>query len=284
MAVGEIATPLTLLAMQRPIGMFDSGFGGLTVARAVIDLLPDEDLVYVGDTGRYPYGPRPQAEVREFARQLAWSLVKEHDVKALIVACNTASAAALDLLESEMPVLVIDVVAPGARALVHATRSGNVGVIGTVGTIGSGAYDRAVTTASTAAGRDVQLTAAACPGFVEFVERGQTSGEDVTILAERLLAPIQQAGVDALLLGCTHYPYLADVISDVMGPEVTLVNSADATALAARDELTSAGLVRQPDGQQAVHRFLSSGDISWFADLGGRLLGPELRDAEQWHH
>ena len=260
--------------------MFDSGFGGLTVARAVIDLLPDEDLVYVGDTGRYPYGPRPQSEVREFARQLAWSLVKEHDVKALIVACNTASAAALEVLEAELPVLVVDVVAPGAQALVRATRSGKVGVIGTVGTIGSGAYDRAVA----ATGSDAQLTSAACPGFVEFVERGQTRGEDVTILAERLLAPIRDAGVDALLLGCTHYPYLADVIGEVMGPEVTLVNSADETARAAHAELTQAGLLRATSTQPAVHRFLSSGDISWFADLGGRLLGPELRDAEQWHH
>ena len=266
--------------MERPIGMFDSGFGGLTVARAVIDLLPDEDLVYVGDTGRYPYGPRPQSEVREFARQLAWSLVKDHDVKALIVACNTASAAALEVLEAELPVLVVDVVAPGARALVRATRSGKVGVIGTVGTIGSGAYDRAVA----ATGTDVQLTSAACPGFVEFVERGQTSGEEVTILAERLLAPIRDAGVDALLLGCTHYPYLAEVIGEVMGPDVTLVNSADETARAAHAELTAAGLLRAPGTQPAVHRFLSSGDISWFADLGGRLLGPELRDAEQWHH
>lgn len=266
--------------MERPIGMFDSGFGGLTVARAVIDLLPDEDLVYVGDTGRYPYGPRPQSEVREFARQLAWSLVKDHDVKALIVACNTASAAALEVLEAELPVLVIDVVAPGAHALVRATRSGKVGVIGTVGTIGSAAYERAVA----ATGVDVQLTSAACPGFVEFVERGQTRGEDVTILAERLLAPIRDAGVDALLLGCTHYPYLADVIGEVMGPDVTLVNSADETARAAHAELIAVGLLRAPGTRPAVHRFLSSGDISWFADLGGRLLGPELRDAEQWHH
>ena len=270
--------------MERPIGMFDSGFGGLTVARAVIDLLPHEDLVYVGDTGRYPYGPRPQSEVREFARQLAWSLVKDHDAKAVIVACNTASAAALDLLETEMPVLVVDVVAPGARALVRATRSGKVGVIGTVGTIGSGAYDRAVGVASAAAGIDVQLTATACPGFVEFVERGQTSGEEVTILAERLLAPVQQAGVDALLLGCTHYPYLAEVIAQVMGPDVALVNSADETALAAHAELIAGDLLRTPSTTPATHRFLSSGDISWFADLGGRLLGPELRDAERWHH
>ena len=266
--------------MARPIGMFDSGFGGLTVARAVIDLLPAENLVYIGDTGRYPYGPRPQAEVREFARQLAWSLVKQHDVKAVVVACNTASAAALDVLQQELPVLVVDVVEPGARALVQASSSGRVGVIGTVGAIGSGAYERAV--AST--GADVELTAAACPGFVEFVERGQTSGDEITILAERLLAPVKDADVDALLLGCTHYPYLARVIGDVMGPDVTLVSSADETAFATRALLQRLDLLR-PDvvDQVGEHRFLSSGDISWFADLGGRLLGPELGEADQWH-
>ena len=266
--------------MDRPIGMFDSGFGGLTVARAVIDLLPAEDLVYIGDTGRYPYGPRPQHEVRQFARELAWSVVKDFDVKAIVVACNTASAAALDDLKAELPVPVIDVVEPGTNALVLATRSGEVGVIGTVGTIGSGAYDRAVA----ATGADVHLTAAACPGFVEFVERGQVSGEEVHILAERLLAPVKDAGVDTLLLGCTHYPYLARVIGDVMGPDVTLVSSADETAFVTRRTLTDAGILCQPGIAPAEHRFLSSGDISWFADLGRRLLGPELRDAVEWRH
>jgi glutamate racemase len=266
--------------MDRPIGMFDSGFGGLTVARAFIDLMPNEHLVYIGDTGRYPYGPRPQNEVKEFARQLAWSLVKDFDVKAIVVACNTASAAALDDLKAELPVPVIDVVEPGAKALVLATRSGEVGVIGTVGTMSSGAYDRAVA----ATGVPVHLTSVACPGFVEFVERGQTSGEEVTILAERLLAPVKAAGVDSLLLGCTHYPYLARVIGDVMGADVTLVSSADETAFVARDVLGEAGLFRPAGGTPAEHRFYSSGDISWFADLGRRLLGPELRDAAQWNH
>jgi glutamate racemase len=267
--------------MDRPIGMFDSGFGGLTVARALIDLLPAEHLVYIGDTGRYPYGPRPMAEVRGFALELARSLVDEHDAKAIVVACNTASAAALDELRAEMPVPVIDVVEPGARALVSATVSGRVGVIGTVGTIGSGAYERAVA----ATGVDVELTATACPGFVEFVERGQTSGAEVRILAERLLAPVSDASVDTLLLGCTHYPYLARVIGDVMGPEVTLVSSADETAFVARAELHRLGLLRSEAAavaEPAVHRFLSSGDVTWFADLGRRLLGPELRDAEHW--
>src|SRR5919106_4521809 len=157
---------------DRPIGMFDSGFGGLTVARAVIDLLPAERLVYVGDTGRYPYGPRPLDEVRRFAHQIAWSLVKHHDVKAVVVACNTAGGA-LDELEAELPVPVIGVIDPGVRALAAATRNGRVGVIGTVGTIASGAYQRAVRMLRA----PVELTCAACPGFVEFVERGETASE-----------------------------------------------------------------------------------------------------------
>lgn len=264
--------------------MFDSGFGGLTVARAVFDLLPDEDVVYMGDTGRYPYGPRPQAEVRRFARQLAWTLVKEHDVKLVVVACNTASAASLDDLAAELPVPLVEVIDPGARALVRATRTGQVGVIGTVGTISSGAYQRAVA----ATGADVQLTAAACPGFVEFVERGETSGDQVTILAERLLAPVREAGVDALLLGCTHYPYLARVIGEVMGRDVVLVSSADETAFEVRQVLEDLGLRRPPAAtarppRAAQHRFYSSGDVSWFQDLGRRLLGPELASAVQVH-
>ncbi len=275
-------TVSTIGGRTGPIGMFDSGFGGLTVARALIDLLPAEDLVYVGDTARYPYGPRPQAEVREFAREIAWSLVTEHHAKAIVVACNTASAAALDVLRDELPVPLIDVIEPGAEALVRTTESGHVGVIGTVGTIGSGAYERAVA----ATGADVTLTSAACPGLVEFVERGQTSGDEIHILVERLLAPVHEAGVDALLLGCTHYPYLARVIGDVMGHEVTLVSSADETAFATRDVLAAAGLLTAAASgapRPGEHRFLSSGDIAWFADLGGRLLGPELSHAARWH-
>src|SRR5918995_5435105 len=160
---------------DRPIGMFDSGFGGLTVARAVIDLLPAEHLVYFGDTGRYPYGPRSQAEVAGFAGQISRLLVDDHGVKLVIVACNTAAAAALDRLAIECPVPVVGVIEPGARALVQATRSGRVGVIGTVGTIGSGAYQRAVA----ATGVPVELTCAACPGFVEFVERDETRSDQV---------------------------------------------------------------------------------------------------------
>ena len=263
--------------MERPIGMFDSGFGGLTVARAVMDLLPNEDLVYIGDTGRYPYGSKPLPEVRGYSAELARSLVTDFGAKAIIVACNTATAAGLDELRSELPIPIIDVIEPGARAIVRATASGRVGVIGTVGTVSSGAYVDAVART----GAPVELVSAACPGFVEFVERGQTTGDEVTVLAERLLAPIRDVGIDALLLGCTHYPFLARTINDVMGPSVTLVSSADETAFAARDRLAELQLLRS-DVAAGQHRFLSSGDIDAFRDLGGRLLGPELAHTERW--
>ena len=257
--------------------MFDSGFGGLTVARALIDLLPHEDVVYIGDTGRYPYGNKPLAEVQRYAHELAWSLVKDFDAKAVVVACNTATAAGLDKLRVELPVPVIDVIAPGARSLVQATVTGRVGVIGTVGTVASGAYPAAVA----ATGAPVHLVSAACPGFVEFVERGQTTGDEVLVLAERLLAPIAAADVDTLLLGCTHYPFLARTISDVLGPDVTLVDSADETAFAAAALLAELGLLHS-GSTGGRRRFLSSGDIDVFRELGSRLLGPELDATAPW--
>ncbi|MEO8364005.1 MAG: glutamate racemase [Ilumatobacteraceae bacterium] len=261
---------------NQPIGMFDSGFGGLTVARAVIDVLPNENLIYIGDTGRYPYGNKPAAEVRSYARELAWSLVNDYNAKVVVIACNTAASVSLDELANELPVPVIGVVEPGARALVRVTSNNRVGVIGTVGTIASGAYEQAIA----ASGAQVKLTSAACPGFVEFVERDQTSGKEITVLAERLLAPIREADVDALLLGCTHYPYLSRVIGEVMGPDVVLVSSADETAFAVREVLHDLEDVRT--GSDATHTFLSSGDVAWFADLGRRLLGPELVSAHHW--
>jgi glutamate racemase len=258
--------------------MFDSGFGGLTVARAVIDLLPSENVVYFGDTGRYPYGPRPLPQVAEFAHQITDVLVSQFDVKAVVVACNTASAAALEQLHAACPVPVIGVIEPGARAAVSATRSGRIGVIGTVGTIRSGSYQNAVDAEARERDRPVQLTCAACPGFVEFVERGETDSEQVHILAERLLAPVVSAEVDTLLLGCTHYPFLARTIGEVMGPDVVLVSSADETAFAVRALWDSP----RGAGRAGEHRFVSSGDAEWFAALGEQLLGPEIRAVESW--
>lgn len=277
----------TLRVMDdRPIGMFDSGFGGLTVARAVIDLLPAERLVYVGDTGRYPYGPRPLGQVRDFAFEIASHLVDDHGVKLLVVACNTAAAAVpLTELERTFGVPVVGVIEPGVRSVAMVTQGGRIGVIGTVGAIASGAYQRTV--ARLAPG--LELTCAACPGFVEFVERGETGSDQVHVLAERLLAPLREAKVDALLLGCTHYPFLARTISDVMGRDVVLVSSADETAFDVRAQLETnlrglgapedplPGQVRQGE---RPHQWLSSGDVRVFRELGRRLLGPELDHAE----
>ena len=261
---------------ERAIGMFDSGFGGLTVARALIDLLPAEPLVYVGDTGRYPYGPRPLDVVRSYAREITQFLVDEHDVKLVIVACNTASAAALAELQDNFDVPIVGVIEPGVRSLVAATQNGQVGVIGTVGTIGSGAYQRAVA----AADAGVKLTCAACPGFVEFVERGETASDQVHVLAERLLSPLVDAGIDALLLGCTHYPFLARTIGDVMGRGVVLVDSADETAFSVVELLDQLDLRTPLIDVAGAHRWFSSGEVDWFRRLGSQLLGPELEVVE----
>ena len=267
------------MADGRPIGMFDSGLGGLTVARAVIDLLPDEDLVYVGDTGRYPYGPRPLPEVAAFARQISRRLVEDHDVKLLVVACNTAAAAALEALQAELAIPVVGVIDPGVRASVKVTSGGQVGVIATVGTVASGAYQRAFAAAAAGApSGGLELTCAACPGFVEFVERGEVRSDQVTVLAERLLAPVVDAKVDTLLLGCTHYPFLARTISDVVGRDVVLVSSADETAFEVARLLATSGAARPAGGPPAVHRFLSSGPVEAFRDLGQALLGPEVTE------
>lgn len=255
--------------------MFDSGFGGLTVARALIDLLPAENLVYLGDTGRYPYGPRSLTEVRDFAHEISRWLRDRHDVKMLIVACNTAAAAALTELQDDLPVPVVGVVEPGVRSVVRATASKRVGVIGTVGTIGSGAYQRAMADVAP----EVELTCAACPGFVEFVERGETRSDQVHVLAERLLEPVRAAAVDALLLGCTHYPFLARTIADVMGRDVVLVSSADETAFEVRAMLDGTALARDPSAGEGTRAWFSSGNVDVFRELGGRLLGPELDSA-----
>jgi glutamate racemase len=260
----------------RPIGIFDSGFGGLTVVRALIDLLPHEHLVYVGDTGRYPYGSRPPGEVRSFALEIGSHLVDELGAKLVVVACNTAASVALNDLLAELHVPVVGVLEPGMRAAAQATRTGRIGVIGTVGTIRSGAYQQLAAVICPTA----RVTCAACPGFVEFVERGETDSDQVHVLAERLLAPLVEAEVDTLLLGCTHYPYLARTIADVMGRDVVLVSSAEETAFDVRNLILLGRLAGAGPGT-GHHRFVSSGDITWFAAMGRRLLGPELLVAEQ---
>jgi glutamate racemase len=271
----------------RPLGVFDSGLGGLTVVRALLDLLPREPLLYFGDTGRFPYGPKPAVEVRAHAVEIT-ELLLRHDVQMVVVACNSASAVALDDLRdlaATYDVPVVGVIEPGVRAALRATGTGQIGVIGTVGTIRSGAYQRV---ASDLAGDEVEMTCAACPGFVEFVEAGDVDSEQVHILAERLLAPMVAAKVDTLVLGCTHYPLLARTISDVMGPDVVLVSSAEETAFGVRatlggDDGRNAG---PTDGAAGIsspsRRFYTSGDVVTFRTLGARFLGPEVDAVEAW--
>jgi glutamate racemase len=258
---------------SRPIGIFDSGVGGLTVVRAVLDELPREPVVYFGDTGRYPYGPRPLDEIREFAIQILHHLV-ERDVKLVVVACNSATAAALDEVAEASPVPVVGVIEPAVRAAARATRNGRVGLIGTQATIASGAYQRVFQRTAPR----VETIAQACPDLVEFVERGDTTSPALLGVAGEYLAPLKAADVDTVILGCTHYPLLRGAIHHVMGPDVLLLSSAEETANDVYEVLSSRGLITDREGPPR-HHFESSGDPALFAVLGRRFLGPEFEGA-----
>ena len=257
-----------------PIGIFDSGVGGLTVARSILDQLPNESTLYIGDTARGPYGPRPLAEVREFALESLDFLV-EQGVKAIVIACNTASAAMLRDARERYSIPVIEVIQPAARRAVSATRTGKIGVIGTRATIDSAAYLDAF-----AAAPQLDITSISCPLFVEYVERGETSGESITEIAREYLAPFIDAKIDTLVLGCTHYPLLTGVISYVMGDGVTLVSSAEETAKDLYRTLVEKSLLRIQQEEQPTHRFLATGDAKAFESLARRFLGPEVTRVE----
>jgi len=253
-----------------PIGIFDSGVGGLTVARAILDQLPNESTLYIGDTARGPYGPRPLAEVRDFALETLDFLV-EQGVKALVIACNTASAAMLRDARERYSIPVIEVIQPAVRRAVAATRSGRVGVIGTRATIESRAYLDAF-----AAAPQLTIESIACPLFVEYVERGETSGEAITKVAREYLTPMIDADIDTLVLGCTHYPLLTGVISYVMGNGVSLVSSAEETAKDLYRVLVENDLLRGSSEKPSTHKFLATGDAQAFESLARRFLGPEV--------
>ena len=270
-------------ATDAPIGVFDSGVGGLTVARAILDQLPRESILYVGDTAHSPYGPKPIAEVRAYALQVLDDMVAT-GVKALVIACNTASAAMLrdarERYEAASGIPVVEVIQPAVRAAVRATRNGRVGVIGTVGTIQSRAYDDAFAAAS-----GLELFSAACPRFVEFVEAGVTSGPELFAAAEEYLAPLRDAGIDTLVLGCTHYPLMSAAIQYVVGQDVRLVSSADETAADLYRVLVSSGLERTAaldgNGRVPTHTFESTGDDeAAFRQLATRFLGPKVTRVE----
>ncbi|MER7127476.1 glutamate racemase [Streptosporangium saharense] len=257
---------------QASIGIFDSGVGGLTVARAIIDQLPNESLLYVADTARQPYGPKSIAQVRAYALEVMDHLV-EHDVKLLVIACNSASAAVLRDARERYDVPVVEVIQPATRRAVQATRNGRVGVIGTRATIESMAYQDAF-----AAAPNVRLTGIAAPRLVEFVERGETTSEEVIEAIREYLEPVLRDGCDTLILGCTHYPLLTGPISYVAGDGVTLVSSADETAKDVYRILHDRGLAAT--GGPVAHRFTTTGDTGLFARLGQRFLGPEIQAVE----
>ncbi len=257
-----------------PIGIFDSGFGGLTVARAVLDQLPHEPVIYLGDTARQPYGPLPIAEIREYALECLDHLV-DLGVKALVIACNSASAAMLVDARERYDVPVVEVILPAARRAVAATRNGRVGVICTTATARSLAYEDAMAVSA------VEVVTRPCPRFVEFVERGVTGGGELLAVAQEYLQPLLDADVDTVILGCTHYPLLTGVISYVMGERVSLVSSAEESAKDVYAVLTRHGLLR-PEGPTPPHRFLTTGAPAEFAEIGARFLGPVLDRVDQF--
>lgn len=256
-----------------PIGIFDSGIGGLTVARAIYAALPGESTIYFGDTARVPYGPKSPDTVRRYSREIAQWLVGE-GVKLIVIACNTSTAHALKELQAESPVPVIGVIEPGARAAVAATKGGPVGVIGTAGTIASNAYARAIN----ALAPNLAVEQRACPLFVPLVEEGWFDHPAAALIAEEYLGPLKTAGVDALVLGCTHYPLLKPLLGRVMGPSVALIDSAEETALAVVAALDRHG-IRNGAGE-VYHRFAVSDDEPRFRQVGSRFIGERLQAAE----
>lgn len=265
-------------ARRAPIGMFDSGLGGLTVANALMRRLPSESLLYFGDTARVPYGPKSPETVRRYALQIGEWLVQE-GVKCIVVACNTATAHALEALQSALSVPVIGVVEPGARAAVRASRFGPIGIIGTSGTIASGAYVRAIQQQSPTA----TVLSAPCPLFVPLVEEGWVDHPATRLIAHDYLSAMRDAQVDTLVLGCTHYPLLAAVIAAEMGPDVRLIDSAEETAAEVERMLSDRGLLQDPAGQHdagPVHRVVASDAPQHFLTLGGRFLDVPLTAVE----
>ncbi|MBA3659800.1 MAG: glutamate racemase [Gemmatimonadales bacterium] len=257
-----------------PVGIFDSGIGGLTVARAIYDRLPQESTIYFGDTARVPYGPKSPETVTRYSREILHWLLSQ-GVKAVVIACNTSTAHALDALQAESPVPVLGVIEPGARAAGKVTSGGPVGVIGTAGTIASNAYARAINRRRP----DVRVEQRACPLFVPLVEEGWFEHPAAELIAAEYLAPLRAANVDALVLGCTHYRLLKPLLQRVMGPVVDLIDSAEETAIALEKTLRRQGL-ESPLGGASEHRFVVSDDEPRFRQVGSRFIGERLGKAE----
>ena len=260
----------------RTIGIFDSGIGGLTVLRELRRAVPAESTVYLGDVARCPYGPRPQEDVRGFAHEIAHFLVARHQVKLIVIACNTASAAALECLRATYcDIPVIGVIEPGARAAAMESRAGRIGVIATPGTVASGAYTRAVC----AVAEHAHVLAAACPDLVPLVEAGETHGPRAEAALRGYLTPLQDAGIDTLILGCTHYPLLRRTLDLVLDASVAVVDSASSTAAETAAVLERLDLCA-PAGSSPHHRLFTTGSPSEFRFLATRLFGEDFGSVE----
>jgi len=257
---------------DRPIGVFDSGVGGLTVVKSLTERLPGERIIYLGDDARGPYGPRDQDEVRLFARQIIEYLLAL-EVKLVVIACNTATAAALQEAQRDYQVPVVGVIRPGARAALHRSNTLRIGVVGTVGTIRSGSYETELKRLNPA----VEVYSKACPEFVEFVERAEVHGKHIREVARGYLEPMVESGVDTVILGCTHYPLLEDLIEEVVGPGVVLISSAEETAVEVEGILERLGW-SSGGAPPGVTRFLTTGDADKCVELGRIFLGPEVSD------
>ena len=252
---------------MKAIGVFDSGVGGLTVARELISQLPYEDIVYFGDTARVPYGIKSKETVVRFSIENILFLLKQ-DVKLICVACNTASSLALPVIKNNFKVPIVGVISPGVREAVYATQNKKIGVIGTKGTIKSRSYEKEIRQLDP----KVKVTAVACPLFVPFVEEGWLSGDVVLKVARTYLEPLKKAGVDTIILGCTHYPLLKQVIKKVMGNDARLIDSAKQVAIEVKKILAGDGLLNK-NRKKGQHRFFVSDNPEWFSELACRFLG-----------
>jgi glutamate racemase len=268
-------TPTTRSASpSAPIGVFDSGIGGLTVVRELLRQLPNENVVYFGDTARVPYGPKSAETVTRFSREIVTFLL-EQGVKAIVIACNTSTAHALETLKSEFDVPIIGVIQPGSYAASRATANRHVGVIGTIGTVNSRAYERAIHDCDA----HIRVTAKACPLFVPLVEEGWIAHQATRLIAADYLAPLVGEGIDTLVLGCTHYPLLRPVIQDIVGPGIRLIDSAEQTAIETAAVLRAAGLANTSDAP-AQRRFIASDLPDQFLRVGQGFLGAAIDRVE----
>ncbi|MEG2337799.1 MAG: glutamate racemase [Clostridium sp.] len=258
--------------MRRPIGVFDSGIGGLTVAKEIMDILPSEDIVYFGDTARVPYGNKSKLTIEKFSLQISRFLETEN-VKAIVIACNTASAFALDAVKDKFSVPVIGVINPGARAAAATTKNNKVGIIGTEGTVSSGAYSKAVENIC----NEIEIFSTPCPLFVPIVEEGWSEKEVSYMIAKEYLQNLKEIGVDSLVMGCTHYPLLNNVVQRVMGEDVTLINPARETAIELRLILENLNILNS-EGDRGIYKYFVSDNAKKFVTVGERFLNRKIED------